>query len=79
MSLGRYFCRHLVDSSTFSVAPSAFQFEALDILSLNLLEGLLTTYHLTSVLVLSTDIESAAKARALSQCIGAGAAAAVTL
>ena len=35
----------------------------------------MTTYHLTSVLVLSTSIESAAKARILSQCIGVGAAA----
>lgn len=35
----------------------------------------MTTYHLTSVLVLSTSVESAAKARMASQCIGAAAAA----
>jgi len=39
----------------------------------------MTTYHLTSVLVLSTSIESAAKARIASQCIGAAAAAVVSL
>ena len=39
----------------------------------------MTTYHLTSVLVLSTSIESAAKARMASQCIGAATAAAVSL
>lgn len=43
------------------------------------LEGLLTTYHLTSVLVFGTDIASATKARALSQCLGSLAAAVVAL
>jgi len=38
-------------------------------------KGAMTTYHLTSVLVLSTSVESAAKARMASQCIGAAAAA----
>ncbi|CAB9509421.1 expressed unknown protein [Seminavis robusta] len=63
----------------FTVVPSSFQFGPLDILTVNLFEGLLTTYHLTSVLVLSTDIESATKARALSQCLGAAAAVFVTV
>jgi len=44
-----------------------------------MLESLLTAHYLTSVLVLSTVIRSAAKARALSQCLGALAAAAVSI
>jgi hypothetical protein len=44
-----------------------------------ILEGLLTTYHLTSVLVKSTPIALATQSRALSQCIGAATAAVVSV
>jgi hypothetical protein len=59
------------------VYPSSFSF-SWDAWAAGILEGLLTTYHLTSVLVTSTDIRSATKARALSQCLGALAAAVVS-
>lgn len=61
------------------VYPSSISFGFDKWLGEGLLEGALTTYHLTSVLVFSTSIESAAKARALSQCVGSLAAALVSL
>ena len=60
------------------VYPSSFSF-SWDVWATEMLESLLTAHHLTSVLVLSTDICSATKARALSQYLGALAAAAVSI
>mmetsp|Transcript_12099 Transcript_12099/g.25046 ORF Transcript_12099/g.25046 Transcript_12099/m.25046 type:complete len:204 (+) Transcript_12099:133-744(+) len=58
--------------------PSGFSFSFDAAVGTGLIEGLLTTYHLTSSIVLSTDPASAAKARAISQCIGSAAAAIVS-
>jgi hypothetical protein len=43
----------------FCITPTTFKLP-FDILSTNTLEGVLTTYHLTSVLVLASPIESSA-------------------
>ena len=83
-SYGRMLC-HLAVSLVVTwwipppfVYPSSISFR-LDGFLGDFLSGLATTYHLTSVLVFSTDIESAAKARALSQCIGAATAAVIAV